>query len=635
MNKFFNSKLKSIVLNALLITGVFAIASCHYYKTPEENAEMISRDPIDRQANLQRHEFAEIMRPQKTLSQLNTENGLFQVTESEDSQIPPLADVVLAPDAPDIDSAKRVTLTVNETVELRDVLLELARLAELELALDPAINGGIILTVKNRPVGEVMEMVAELADLKYSVADGVLRVTRDNPYLVNYQVDYLNMARKSTGSMDISTTSGGGSGGGGSSSSSSSSSSGGESGGSDFTSASSFTGGSSTSISSSSDADLWASVEGNIKSIISSSLPSSASRSGAASATTTSATSSSGPQDGSTVSVNKQAGVISVFTTQRKHKAIKDYLDIIMNSTSSQVLIEAKVLEVELNDSYATGIDWNLARGRFSVANNQSLNLDSLKNEFLTNTVFTGLVGLPNSGRTFASSKFLLNFIEGFGTARALSNPRITIQNNQQAILSFARNEAFFTIEVTPATTTSTGTSSTSSSTAISSSLNTVPIGVVLALQPSINIDTDEVTMHIRPTLTSKVGDVEDPAVSLNAIALAAGEDALADAVKSISSKIPVIQIRELDTVLKAKSGEVMVIGGLLQHSDRNADVGVPFISEIPILGNLTKKVEKTSNVVETVILLTAKIIPPRENYHQHDKKLFMNLTQDPRPFNF
>ena len=98
---------------------------------------------------------------------------------------------------------------------------------------------------------------------------------------------------------------------------------------------------------------------------------------------------------------------------------------------------------------------------------------------------------------------------------------------------------------------------------------------------------------------------------------------------------MPVVQVRELDTVLKAKSGDVMVIGGLIQHIDNNSDVGVPFLSNIPLLGNAVKKVEKRSTVVETVILMTAKIITPRSNYHQHDKKLYDTFTQDPRPFAF
>lgn len=626
MNNFFNAKIKSKVSALLAFATLFLLTSCYYHRTPEENANLWERDPIDREADLNRRDWREIVRPQTTLAKLDAKNGGLGEDPGEDygedgGTIPPIADALLNLDAPDIDSEKRVSLTVDESVELRDVLLELARLAELELALDPSIAGGVILTVKNRPVGEVMEMVADLANLQYSVEDGILRVSKDAPYLVNYHVDYLNVVRNTSGSMDVSTTSGSGGGGGGGGGDSGGD--GGESGGSSFSSASSFTAGSSTSITTESTGDLWGSVEANITSI----LDSSGGGSGEA-----------GDQgDGSKITVNKQAGVITVYTTQKKHKSIKRYLDMVMDNTSAQVLIEAKVLEVELNDSYATGIDWSLARGKFNISNSQGLALDSLSNTFLTNTVFSGLVSLPRVGRELTNSKTILTFLEGFGTTRALSNPRITIQNNQQAVLSFARNETFFTIEVTPSSTTSTGTSSTSSDTAISSSLNTVPIGVVLALQPSINVDTQEVTMHIRPTLTSKVGDVQDPAVRLNAISLAASSTTsdLADEVSNLNSPIPVIQVRELDTVLKAKSGEVMVIGGLLQHKDLNADVGLPFFSEIPVLGNFAKKTEKTANVVETVILMTAKIIPPRDNYHEHDKHLYKSLTQDPRPLNF
>jgi len=624
MSRFFNLKFQATVVNLVAFSTVFLLTSCHYYKTPEENADLLERDPIDREGNITRREFREIIRPQKTLSKLDAESGVVAGDANYDEDggtVPPILDTMLAVDAPDIDSAKRVSLTVDETIELRDVLLELARLAELELALDPSITGGVILTVKNRPVGEVMEMIAELANLQYTVNDGLMKVSRDAPYLENYHVDYLNMTRNSTGNMDVSTSSGSGGGGG------SSSSGGGDSGGGDFSSASSFTAGSATSISTESSGDLWGAVETNINSILSAQL----SRTQGSSSDSSSDTS-----DGSSVTLNRQAGVISVFATQKKHKAIKKYLDMVLNNTSAQVLIEAKILEVELNDSYATGIDWSLARGAFSVTNTQGLALDSLSNTFLTNTVFSGLVSLPTASKQFTNAKTVLTFLEGFGTTRALSNPRITIQNNQQAVLSFARNEAFFTIEVTPASTTTTGTTTSSSSeTAISSSLNTVPIGVILALQPSINMDTQEVTMHIRPTLTSKVGDIQDPAVRINAILLAAGDPLIAAEVSNLNSPIPIIQVRELDTVLKAKSGEVMIIGGLLQHSDRNADIGLPFLSEIPLIGNLTKKVEKTSKVVETIILMTAKIIPPRGNYHEHDKQMFRELTQDPRPFNF
>ena len=95
------------------------------------------------------------------------------------------------------------------------------------------------------------------------------------------------------------------------------------------------------------------------------------------------------------------------------------------------------------------------------------------------------------------------------------------------------------------------------------------------------------------------------------------------------------MQVRELDTVLKAKSGDVMVIVGLIKHRDAASDIGTPFFQEIPVLGNLLKQSDKKSTVTETVILLQAVIVPPRSNYHPQDKKVYETFTQDPRPLVF
>lgn len=637
----FKRYLKTLIVLPLAVL----LISC----SAEDQAELeniVKRDPIDRKADLTRNEAEAAIRPHRPKAK---EEGANDASNSavKDIPIPPLSAVVLAPDAPEINNEKRISLTVTDTIELRDVLLELARLAELELALDPNIKGGVILSVKNRKVGEVLEMVSDLADLKYSVDNGVLKVSRDLPYLVNYSVDYLNIKRNSKGSIDTKTqagSSGGGGGGssGGSSGSSSSGSSGGSSsGGGGGSSSNSFNSGSTNKIDTETESDLWTSVEQNIDSILKSQFANLAINDDevattAAASSSGQSTSGSGRSGASSYSINKQAGIVSVMTTYRRHKAIKEYLDMVMSSMSAQVLIEAKVLEVSLNDSYATGIDWTLARGAFSTKAKFPFGLSTNGGTFLDNSVFTGVLGSAGSIGFQHSTNDVLNFLNGFGLTRTLSNPRITIQNNQQAVLTFAKNEAYFTLSVTSGSTTSAGGTSTTNPTTITSSLETIPIGVILALQPSINLESQEVTLHIRPTLTSKVGDVEDPAVKLNAIALAgSGSDELSEQIAALTSKVPVVQVRELDTVLKAKSGDVMIIGGLIQHIDNNADVGVPFLSNIPLLGNAVKKVEKKTSVVETVILMTAKIITPRSNYHPQDKKLYDTFTQDPRPFAF
>ncbi len=608
----------------VLLSLAFFLTTC----APGEfgkNIEKAARDPIDWKGDLTRDDVREALRPERQKAKERT--GI-----EENAPIPPLASTVLAPDAPEINSSKKISLAITETIDLKDVLQELARLAELELALDPNISGGIILSVQNRNVGEVLEMVADLADLKYTIDNGVLKVVRDHPYLVHYNVDYLNLVRSSKGTIDTKTSTGSSSSGSGGSSSSSSSSSSGSSSGS--ASSGSITSGSSNSISSEYDGDLWTAVEKNIESIVEAASASIKKDTGTAAADDEDSDATTSTGDGSSYSVNKQAGIISVMTTFRKHKSIEKFLDIVMNSSSSQVLIEAKIIEVKLREDYATGINWSkLASETFSLSpvHQVTTTADKLPTGVLAGTVAADRLNFFKPNKANSVSGFM-EFLQGFGITRTLSNPRVTIVNNQQAVLTFATNQPYFSITATPTTTTSTGgANATTTSSTFTTTLNTVPLGVILAIQPSINLETQEVTLHVRPTLTSKLGDIKDPSIKLNAPRSSTGViiTDLPD------NNIPIVQVRELDTVLKARSGDVMIIGGIIQHSDESGDIGVPFLQEVPFFGNLAKQVGKTSNITETVILMQATIVPARSNYHKQDKKIYETFTQDPRPLVF
>jgi general secretion pathway protein D len=150
--------------------------------------------------------------------------------------------------------------------------------------------------------------------------------------------------------------------------------------------------------------------------------------------------------------------------------------------------------------------------------------------------------------------------------------------------------------------------------------------------------------MHIRPTLTDTEGDgPNDPAVDIlrtsvlvNTPSTISGETltTVNNILSTLKSTVPNIRVRELDTVLKAKSGEVMVIGGLIQHTDKTAENGFPFLDEIPLLGRLAKVTEHASKVVETVILIQPTIVQGHY-YHNHDKKFYETFAQDPRPLVF
>lgn len=587
-----------------LIIVTMTLLSC----TPlnwERNKDLAMRDPIDREANLTRTDFKEGLRPYD-------DNNKKDITEEEEDAILPFYDIVLAPEAPQIPSSKLVTLAISEDINLKDVLIELARLADLELSIDPRINTGIILYIKDRPVNEAIELIAEKAKLKWEIDDGILSIERDAPYLINYSVDFLNLTRSVSGSLSTQTnvlsvsadTSG-------------------------------LNSGTSNTISYEYDGDMWTSIEANIQSILGLKASGNTADEEGEEDTLVDLGSAVGPtlsegdEEQASVStanvlpssdagfyytINKQAGIISANATFAKHRLIKDYIEHIKMSLATQVLIEAKIIEVTLTEGYSTGIDWSGSNRFTSPSDLGATFLDGDTNPF------------SFSKNIFNSMTTALTFIEKFGTIRALSNPRLTAMNNQQAIFTFARNKPYFTIEAEDESDTDNSTSTVT----ITSTLNTVPIGIIMSIQPSINLDTQEITLNVRPTVSSDLGEtfeVKDPAVSIIASRVDGGSD--------IESKIPTIQVRELDTVLKIKNDEVMVIGGLLQHEDTNNDQGAPFFSNIPIIGNLAKKTQKETTVKELIILITAKIVTPEGYMHDQDKRIYNRFSQDPRPLTF
>lgn len=195
--------------------------------------------------------------------------------------------------------------------------------------------------------------------------------------------------------------------------------------------------------------------------------------------------------------------------------------------------------------------------------------------------------------------------------------------NNQQAVLSFATNEVYFTLDVEEES--SEEQNGTVQTLNIDSEIHTVPIGIILNLQPSINIDTNEITMNIRPTISRIVSRVEDPGVAILAARNDAGE---------VSSSIPIVEVKEIDSILKIQSGQVMVIGGLMEERNSNDENGVPFVSNFPVVGKLFKGTKKQGEVIETVIFIKATVVPGY-GVSDGDKKLYRTFMRDPRPLTF
>jgi MSHA type pilus biogenesis protein MshL len=499
---------------------------------------------------------------------------------------------------------KTISLAVTEKMPLRDVLQELAHKADLNLELDPRISGGVIFSASRQPFSKVLERLCRMAGLRYSYEDGFLRVEIDEAFVQTYAIDYLSLIRKSRSEMGIATNVF-------SSVQNSNSRSGSGASGNDAVNGNNST----TKLETEASADFWAEIEGNVGAILANTR---LTRHLAVDEKAVAET--QGIPAGKSYTLNRQAGLLTVFGTQRQQQAVEAYMEKVKRSVKSQVLIEARIIEVQLDENYRGGINWRtLFDGSLNIA--ARFGAVAVGAPFATAATATdGVVTMSLKDNDFGG---ILNFVRGFGTSRTLSSPRLTVLNNQPAVLKVARNEVYFTstIETTPIIG-SGGGSPVAVQRTVNSTPNTVPVGFLMTVQPSINPDTQEVTLNLRPTVSFIVDRVEDPGIKI----------AAADAnVPEITSSIPVVAVREMDSVLTVQSGSVAVMGGLMQDSTGNIESGAPFIDETPIIGNLGKSRSNDSTLSELVILLRATIVDEAPKPDLIDAELYHTYTQDRR----
>lgn len=504
-------------------------------------------------------------------------------------QIPPIP---LMPDAdsqnPESNPAlnKLVSLTVTDSVPVRDVLMELMRKTGANLELDPRVQGSVIITAHEQPFGEVLKRICLMAGLRY-VADGdFIHVEPDEPYQKTYQLDYLSLARRADSETAIATNVFD------SDVTGTSSANMGTTGSGHTTSATQNN--STAKVSGRSDADFWAETEKSITQILT----------------------STERKPGSKVnySIDKQAGMVTIYGDQRQQDAIANYFDKLKHKAYAQVLIDARIIEVELDDGYQAGIDWSAAIGKaFGIAANFGPQAALNTNGFFT------------AGVRSTDFNSIITLVQNFGTTRVLSAPRVTVLNNQTAVMKVATNQVYFITQAQFTTTTNANGSSVTTNPVYTSTPHTVPVGLIMTVQPSIDPATSRVTMTLRPTISRVVGQVDDPSINLNA--------AVAGVSSPVQSQIPVLAVREMDSVLQLHSGEIAIMGGLMQDSSINQEQGVPWASGIPYLGNLFKSRNNQGNTTELVILLRATIADQAAP-DSADKNLYHDYNNDPRPLN-
>jgi MSHA biogenesis protein MshL len=288
-----------------------------------------------------------------------------------------------------------------------------------------------------------------------------------------------------------------------------------------------------------------------------------------------------GDEPGNSVVVNPQASLLVVRASSADQENVARFLEQAQANLQRQVILETKILEVNLSDGFQAGINWE----RISENGNIGGGVSAAE---LAGPVNVG--GVFNAVLSFGDFDGLIQLLETQGEVRVLSSPRVSTLNNQKAVIKVGTDE-FFVTEVSSSNTTTTAAGVTEPS----QDITLTPFFSGISLDVTPQIDQNEiVTLHVRPTV-SRVED-QNKTITL-------GEDRVFNLPLALSTT------RQSDSIVRARSGQVVVIGGLLQNANDNTDANVPWASKLPVVGNLFKQQRKTLEKSELVILMRPQVV--------------------------
>jgi len=497
---------------------------------------------------------------------------------------------------------------VVNNVPVHDLLFALARDARINVDIDPGVTGLVTLNAIDQTLPQMLTRIARQVDMRYEMHGKTLVVMRDTPYLHLYKIDYVNMARNATMRVSVSSQlaggSTGGAGGGGAGASSGSTNS-------------------SSALDMTSNNKFWDSLVANVKDILretdkvipttaaaeasppgGAQAPAAAQPGGAQQAPANPPAQAAGtPQpvtyiEKASVIANPETGILTIRATSRQHAKIQEFLDHVMSSAKRQVLIEATVAEVQLNNEYQRGIDWSRALSAGGTGFTFSQSSAGTPANITTNA-FT--VGYSLASLNFTSA---LRLLESFGQVRVLSSPTLSVLNNQAAVMRVTDDLVYFTLQPGTTTVSATGGGTVNAPPTFTTTPNVSPVGLILSVVPQIS-DADTVLVDVRPTIRRKIGDIADPNPALaNPCGLA-----VACSTPPIQSLIPVIQTREMESLLRMQSGQIAVLGGLMEDTRSSTEDTVPGVNQLPILGSLFEQRKDQNKKTELVIFLRVTVI--------------------------
>ncbi|MCL2591090.1 MAG: secretin N-terminal domain-containing protein [Betaproteobacteria bacterium] len=447
---------------------------------------------------------------------------------------------------------------------VEQVLTALARDQRIDFELHPGVEGFVTLSVFNRPLPELIESLCDQANLRCEFDGKRLTAMPDTPFLRTYHIDYVNLTRDVNSSIatstQIATTS---------------------SSAVDAKGSSSAGGGNAslTQIGAKATNHFWETLENNIRTILKEHER--ITRKQRCEATQPrkpgSDASCGGTEESAFVVSNRETGILVVLASASQHRKVAEFIDLVQGAAQRQVMVEATIVEVTLADGYRQGIDWNRL-GIPAISMNPRGTNDN---------------GGLQPSVSYLSDKLdvRLDWLETFGTVKVLSSPKLSVLNNQTAILKVVEEVVYFLVDASVTEYATNDRERTSATTKPQS----VSVGLVMSVTPQIGRD-GTIILAVRPTISSISGYKDDPNPSLG----------------SIPNRVPQIRTREMESVLRLTDGETAVLGGLMEDK-LDTDMGrIPLIGAIPLLGELFTRRQNNTQRTELVIFLRPRLIRRR-----------------------
>ena len=561
-------KLKnSLIVNTLVLSAALVVAGCQSYGVGEEVKPHI-RDELARSQNTT---SSKPTPPPQLNQELLAEVARYQALPAPTSQ-------------------KMFAVSANN-VDVRPFFDALVEDTPYSVAVHPAVSGQISLTLKEVALEDVLTIISRMYPLGVFLEGKVIQVMPSQLKTESIPVNFLMIKRFGVSNVSViaggvseqDQNNGGNNGGINGNNNISGNALGGQGGfgGQGGLGGNNIQQLNGSNIQTTSENDFWSDLKEALKVLVS-------------------------PTEGRQVVVSPQAGLVTVRALPSEIAVVKDFLNQSQESLQRQVVLEARIIEVTLNDGYQQGVRWDRIASGLTGSVNFGFSGGAIASNFAANTAagidpaINAVNGIGNSISTdiggvstlrISRGDFdgVINMLQTQGDVQMLSNPRVTVTNNQKAVIKVGQDEYFVT-DV------STSEDQSATQTENENDIELTPFFSGIALDVTPQIDrSGSVILHVHPSVTETAEQTKVIQVGDQQILLPLAQS----------------NIRESDTVIRARDGEIVVIGGLMETVTSEQESKTPLLGDIPFIGNAFKNKAKTQSKRELVILIRPSVVQP------------------------